>query len=61
MRNWLKERPFVDMEYILTPEHAHLLAAARRIHDNTEYGVMIEGSGNSGKSTHLHLYRQLYH
>lgn len=51
----------MDMEYILTTEHAHLLAAARRIHDNTEYGVMIEGGGNSGKSAHLHLYRQLYH
>ena len=35
--------------------------AARRIHTQTNYGVAIIGGGNSGKSTLLHLYRQINH
>lgn len=61
LKKWLEERPFHDNKYIVTPELAHLLTASRRIHDRTPYGIMLQGRGNSGKSTHLHLYRQIYH
>jgi ABC-type lipoprotein export system ATPase subunit len=55
------EHKFSDKDYVMTPECAHLLVAARRVHDQTGCGVVVEGRGNSGKSTLMQLYRQIYH
>ena len=57
----MEEFNFRDEEYVMTAEYVHLLIAARRIHDSTDFGVAVEGCGNSGKTTLLRLYRQIHH
>jgi chromosomal replication initiation ATPase DnaA len=62
LRIWLEENEgFRDDAYLLTPALLHELTIARRIHENTDHPVLLQGAAGSGKSVLFAMYRRLHH